>query len=121
MLRFGISGSPDYTIELSASVLTLLEGRAGKGMGGDRQERVGRVGRCIVEGVSRLWRDEEAATTVEYALMLAVMALSAVIAYQALARVAQDSVTAGTEGLGRLTGEGGAGAAGLGDAAGGGD
>ncbi|MGC9317844.1 MAG: hypothetical protein ACP5KN_07405 [Armatimonadota bacterium] len=40
----------------------------------------------------------------EYALMLVVMAVSAVLAYTALAKVAQDSVTAGSEGLGELAG-----------------
>ncbi len=56
-----------------------------------------------------LWDDERATTTLEHALELALVAVSALVSYQALGRVAADSATDGGYGSDGLTGSGAAG------------
>lgn len=47
--------------------------------------------------IRSFWRDEDATTSLEYALMLALVGLSAVVGYQALGGSVGDSVCAGHE------------------------
>ena len=43
---------------------------------------------------SRLWSDQSAMTTIEYALLFLLIAVSALVAWQALSRVTQDNANA---------------------------
>ena len=47
--------------------------------------------------LSTLWRDEDATTSLEYALMLAVITASAIAGYQRLGMAVSDGATGGQE------------------------
>jgi Flp pilus assembly pilin Flp len=53
--------------------------------------------------MKKLWQDEEGLTTVEYALLLALIVVAGLLAWQGLGDSVQGAVDGSTEAIGRVT------------------
>lgn len=62
-----------------------------------------RFTRSVAAAVRGMAADQEATTTVEYALLLALIAVSALAAFQALGRLVADEAAGAVRGLGTMT------------------
>ena len=66
-------------------------------------KKLGTVNERDIGPLRRFWRDEDATTSLEYALMLAFVALSAVAGYQALGGSVADGVGARNQDMSAFT------------------
>ena len=65
---------------------------------------VGRKSRLVREAIGALWRDEHGVTSTEYVLLLALIALSALVAFGSLSVQVQETAQDGSRALRNASG-----------------